>query len=264
MALGLGMLAFGPSASASTTTWVNASTSQFTSLGLNTPTAVDFLGTGDLTMTRTSAIGSPIATDTWSGTFSTPVGGQSNPDWVLGTRSYFDLESTTTGSAGSTVSYEFTFSGGLATTSQLVFIDFDAREQVTVKAYDASNTLISFAGTTITLSPGQDSTPRYQDISWAAGSGATGVLRNTFADSETNVIASISSSTSIHRLVYEFDFSQVVDGATVRFQFAAAVPAPGAIALLGIAGLAGRRRVRRSPGPRHVVASGTAAPPARG
>jgi hypothetical protein len=243
-ALSLGMLALAPSASASTTTWLNASTSQFTSLGLNQPTAVNFLGTGDLTMTRTSTIGSPILTDTWNGTFTTPVNGRTNPDWVLGTRSYFDLECSSAGSAGSTVSYEFSFSGGLATTSQLVFIDFDARERVTIKAYDASNTLISFASTTILLSPGQDDTPRYQDISWAASTGATGVLRNAFADSESNVIASISSSTSIHRLVYEFNFSEVVDTATVRFQFAA-VPAPGAVALLGMAGLAGRRRVRR-------------------
>ena len=128
MALGLGVLAFGPSAAASTITWVNADTSQFTSLQLNTPTAVNFLGTGDLTMTRTSTIGSPILTDTWNGTFTTPVGGQANPDWVLGTRSYFDLEAPSPGSAGSTVSYQFSFSGGLATTSQLVFIDFDARE----------------------------------------------------------------------------------------------------------------------------------------
>ena len=245
MALGLGMLAFGPSASASTTTWVNASTNQFTSLGLNTPTAVDFLGTGDLTMTRTSAIGSPILADTWTGTFTTPIGGRSNPDWVLGTRSYFELRSTAAGSVASTVSYEFTFSGGLATTSQLVFIDFDARERVTIKAYDVSNTLISFASTTMLLSPGQDSTPRYQDISWASSAGATGVLQNVLANSESNVIASISSSTSIHRLVYEFDFSAVANAATLRFQVAAAVPAPGAVALLGLAGMAGRRRIRR-------------------
>ncbi len=187
-------------ASASATTWVNADTSQFTSLVQGTPTPVNFLGTGDMTMTLTSAIGSPILLDTWNGTFAASVGSGTNPDWVLGTRSYFDLECNGDGDSGSIVSYEMQFAGGLATSSQLVFIDFDALEKVTIKAYDASNNLISFADTTILLSPGQDASPRYQDISWAAaGAGATGLLANTFEDSESNIIASISSSRSIHR-----------------------------------------------------------------
>ena len=219
-------------ASVSGQTWVNADTSQFTSLTLNTPVQVNFLGTGDLTMTRTSAIGSPLLTDTWNGTFTTPVGINSNPDWVLGTRSYFDLQAPSTGSSGSTVSYEFQYAGGLPTSAQLVFIDFDWSERVTIKAYDVSNTLIPFADTTILLSPGQDTSPRYQDISWATSSGATGLLSNTFDDAESNIIASIISTTSIHRLVYEFDFSQVdSSGATNRFQMAAQVtPVPEATA----------------------------------
>jgi len=216
-AIGLGL----SSVAAPAQVWFNASTSQFTSLALNTPTPVNFLGSGDLTMTRTSAIGSPILTDTWNGTFTTPVGGQPNPAWVLGTRSYFDLEAPSPGSAGSTVSYQFEFANGLATTSQLVFIDFDALERVTIKAFDASNNTIPFADTAILLSPGGDSTPRYQDISWAASAGATGLLANIFDDSESNIIASISSNTTIHRLVYEFDFSQVTSTATLRFQLAA-------------------------------------------
>lgn len=216
--------------------WYDADTSQFTSLSLNTPTAVNFIGTGDLTMTLTSTIGSPILTDRWEGTFSTPVGGRSNPDWVLGTRSYFDLECAGAGGAQSTVTYEFQYASGLPINSQLVFIDFDWGEQVTIEAYDASNNLIPFANTTILLSPGADATPRYQDISWAASSGATGLLRNTFKDSESNVIASISSTTPMYRLVYEFDFSQVdAEGATIRFQLAA-VPEPSTYCL-ALAGL---------------------------
>jgi hypothetical protein len=229
------------------TTWLNPNTSGFTSLALNTPTPVDFLGTGDMTMTRTSAVGSPILLDTWSGTFAASLGaGLNNPDWVLGTRSYFDLECDGNGDSGSIVSYEMQFAGGLATTSQLVFIDFDALEQVAIKAYDASNNLISFADTTILLSPGQDETPRYQDISWAASAGATGLLRNTNDDSESNIIASINSSISIHRLVYEFDFSQVVNSATIRFQIAAtAVPGAGFAAMLAALPAIGGRRRRR-------------------
>jgi hypothetical protein len=205
-----------------TLAWVNPDTSQFTSLALNTPVAINFLGTGDVTMTRTSAIGSPISLDTWSKTFTTPVGSLSNPDWVLGPRFYFELSCDTTGNSGSTVSYEFQFAGGLETTAQLFFIDFDWSEKVTIKAYDASNNLIPFADTTIELSPGGESTPRYADISWTASGGATGLLRNINDDSESNIIASISSSTSIHRLVYDFNFEEVdSEGATIRFQISA-------------------------------------------
>lgn len=242
IALAIGVLAC--NASVSATTWVNADTSQFTSLVQGTPTAVNFLGTGDMTMTLTSAVGSPILLDTWNGTFAASVGSGTNPDWVLGTRSYFDLECNGDGDSGSIVSYEMQFAGGLATSSQLVFIDFDALEKVTIKAYDASNNLISFADTTILLSPGSDSTPRYQDISWAASAGATGLLANINEDSESNIIASISSSRSIHRVVYEFDFSQVVNGATIRFQVAAtAVPGAGFAAMLAaLPAVGGRRR----------------------
>jgi hypothetical protein len=215
---------------------VNPDTSQFTSLGLNSSTAVNFRGTGDLTLTRTSTVGTPIVVDTWAGTFNATAGSFTNPAWVLGTRSYYDLSVPSAGSAGSVVSYEFQFAGGLGTTAQLVFIDFDALEKVTIKAYDSANNLISFANTTVLLSPGGDSTPRYQDISWAASGGATGLLSNTNSNSESNIIASISSSTAIHRVVYDFDFAQVTNTATVRFSIAASVPdAAPTGALLGLA-----------------------------
>jgi len=230
-------------------TWLNASTNQFLGLTLNTPTAVDFLGTGDLTMTQTSPVGSPIVTGTWNGTFTTPVGGQPNPDWVLGTRSYFQLASSTAGTSQSTVSYELQFATALPTNSQLVFIDFDSLERVMIKAFDASNTLIPFANTTILRSPGADSTPVYAGVSWASSAGATGLLANTDNDSESNIIASISSSTSIQRLVYEFDFSQVdANGGTIRFQLAA-VPEPAtaavAVGAVAIGGITWWRRASR-------------------
>lgn len=227
------------------TTWVNPNTSGFASLALNTPTPVNFLGTGDLTMTRTSPLGSPIVASAQNLTFVQSIGGGTNPDWVLGTRSYFELDLNSSGSSSSTVSYEFQFAGGLATTSQMVFVDFDRFEAVTVKAYDASNNLISFASTSILLSPGQESTPRYQDISWAASIGATGLLKNINVDSENDIVASINSSVSISRLVYEFDFTQITGDAAIRFSFAAeAVPGSG-LAGLGAVLMSPMTRRRR-------------------
>jgi len=134
--------------------YVNVDTSSFKTLPQNTPTPVNLLGTGDATITRTSAVGSPIVVDTWAGTFATSVNGSSNPDWVLGTRTYFDLSVPSPGSVGSTVSYEFLFANGLDTNTQLVFIDFDALERVTIKAYDSFSNLIAFGATSLLLSPG--------------------------------------------------------------------------------------------------------------
>ena len=80
---------------------------------------------------------------------------------------------------------------------------------------------------------------------------ATGLLRNITANDESNIIASISSSTAIHRVVYDFDFSQVTNTATVRFSIAASVPdsAPtGALLGLALTGAAFRHLRRRQHG----------------
>jgi len=260
--LATGLLA--SNAAVSAPVWVNVDTTQFTTLGLNTPTAVNFLGTGDVTMTRTSTVGGRIATNTWAGTFNASVNSNSNPDWVQDARTYFQLGvSGAETTPPSTVSYELAFSSGLATSTKLVFIDFDSLERVTIKAYDASNALIPFANTAILFAPGQDNTPVYSGISWAASGGATGLLANTDNDSESNIIATISSTTSIYRLVYEFDFTQVDSGGgTVRFQLAAdastPVPVPSSLALLSLTlgGLAfgqWRRSRRSSPMRTHAV-----------
>ena len=148
------------------------------------------------------------------------------------------------------MSYEIQFTGGLATTSQLVFVDFDASEQVVIKAYDLFNNLIPFASTSVLLSAGQDTSPRFGDIEYASFAGATGRLRNIFDDSESNIVASINSTTSIARLVYEFDMNpdNDVSNPTIRFSFAAPIPEPGTWAAMAIfaggAAYAGLRRRR--------------------
>ena len=161
---------------------------------------------------------------------------------MVGTRTYYDISYASGSSApyaGSTVSYETQFTGGLATTSQLVFVDFDGGEQVVIKAYDLSDNLIPFASTSVLLSAGADSTPRFEDIEWASFAGATGRLRNIFSDSESNIVASINSTTSLSRLIYEFDMNpdNDVSNPTIRYSFVAAVPEPSTCAM-ALAGLA--------------------------
>lgn len=222
--------------------WSNPSTVGFSTLSLNTPTSLAFPGTGGMTMTRTSAVGSGITTGSDTITYAATIGSFTNPAWVVGTRTYYEVSyasGSTVPYAGSTVSYESQFTGGLATTSQLVFVDFDAAEQVIIKAYDLSNNLIPFASTSVLLSAGADSTPRFEDIEWASFAGATGRLRNIFEDSESNIVASINSTTSLSRLVYEFDMNpdNDVSNPTIRFSFTSAVPEPSTCAM-ALAGLA--------------------------
>jgi hypothetical protein len=226
--------------------WTNPSTAGFSTLPLNTPTPFTFLGTGGMTMTRTSPLGSGVTLGTDSITYAATIGSYTNPAWVVGTRSYYEVSYASGSSApytGSTVSYESQFAGGLGTSSRLVFVDFDAEEEVVIKAYDLANNLIPFASTSVLLSAGADSSPRFQDIEWASFAGATGRLRNIFNDSESNIVASISSSTSIARLVYEFDLNpdNDVSNPTIRFSYTAAVPEPGQVAasLLLIGGIGG-------------------------
>jgi hypothetical protein len=234
--------------------WSNPSTAGFSTLSLNTPTPVTFPGTGGMTMTRTSAVGGGVTTGSNTITYAATTGTFTNPAWVVGTRTYYEVDyasGTSAPYAGSTVSYESQFTGGLATTSQFVFVDFDGGEQVVIKAYDLSNTLIPFASTSVLLSAGADTTPRFEDIEWASFAGATGRLSNIFADSEANIVASINSTTSIARLVYEFDMNpdNDVSNPGIRFTFAA-VPEPSTycIALAGLAcgGYLVRRRRKRA------------------
>ncbi len=93
--------------------------------------------------------------------------------------------------------------------------------------------------TSVLLSVGADSTPRFEDIEWASFASATGRLRTIFEDSESIIVTSINSTTSIARLVYEFDMNPDNDvrSPNIRFGFAAAVPEPSTYAM-PLAGLA--------------------------
>jgi hypothetical protein len=221
--------------------WSNPSTVGFSTLPLNTPTPFAFPDTGGMTMTRTSAVGSGVTPGTETITYAATISSFTNPAWVVGSRTYFKISYSSGSSspyAGSTVSYESQFAGGLATTSQLVFVDFDAAEEVIVKAYDLANNLIPFASTSVLLSAGADSTPRFDDIEWASYGGATGRLRNIVEDDESNIVASINSTTSIARLVYEFDMNpdNDVSSPSIRFSFAS-VPAPSPVPEIDPAGM---------------------------
>jgi hypothetical protein len=94
------------SSQAFATTWVNPSTDGFSTLALNTPTPFAFPGTGGMVMTRTSAVGSGVTLGTDTITYAATISSYTNPDWVVGTRTYYKVSfvSGATPYAGSTVS----------------------------------------------------------------------------------------------------------------------------------------------------------------
>ena len=103
--------------------------------------------------------------------------------------------------------------------------------------------------------------------------GSTNVGSNGWTLNATNYFGFRFYNDSTSAVNYGYGAIQVGATATVRTLLyldygdageAVTIPAPGVVALLGIAGLAGRRRVRRSPGPRPGAASATPSPSAHG
>ena len=194
-----------------------------------------------------------------------PLTNLSNPDWVAGTRSFFDVSYNRTTAPDSTVDFDIQFSQPLPVASYLVFVDFDAREVLNIKAYDQSSNLIANGALTFSRQNGNTADGSQLTYpTWNALGGYTGSLvTGTFATTPEAVV-SLQTSVGISRLEYEFDMNPTgsVTSNDVQFNFAAPVPEPSALALAATAGLAGalglrgRRRRReisgapRSGGPR--------------
>ena len=135
--------------SASASTFVYGDPSTFSTLNTGTLTTFSVL---DLTVTATRL-------STFSGSNGLTLGRElitfpetspSNPPWVAGARDMFRLRfndnSDTTPDGDVTVQY--VFSSPLPTSAYLVFADFDVRETMRIKAYDAGDSLIPFGSLT--------------------------------------------------------------------------------------------------------------------
>lgn len=182
-----------------------------------------------------------------------PVTNLSNPAWVAGTRSFFDVTYNRTTAPDSTVNLDIQFSQPLPASSYLVFVDFDAREVLNIKAYDTGSTPSLIPFNALTFSRQNGNTPDGSTLAyptWNTLTNYTGSLETgTFATTPEAVV-SLLTSVPISRLEYEFTMNPTgsVTSNDVQFNFAA-VPEPATLGLVvtGLAAAAGlhiRRRGR--------------------
>jgi hypothetical protein len=229
-----------------------ATTTGYSALTTGTTASATLQGNA-MTINVTSAVGGGIAIGsakqfTFAG--EPPTTSLSNPDWVAGTRSFFDVSYNRTVTPDSTVALEILFSQPLPASSFLVFVDFDAREVLNIKAYDQSNSLIANAALAFTRQNGNTTNGSSLTYpTWGTLAGYTGSLvTGTFATTPEAVV-SLQTSVGISRLEYEFDMNPTgsITSNDVQFNFAAPVPEPSTLALVGIglASLAVASRRRR-------------------
>lgn len=162
-----------------------------------------------------------------------PVTNLSNPAWLAGTHSFFDVTYNRTTAPDSTVNLDIQFSQPLPASSYLVFVDFDAREVLNIKAYDAGSNLIPFAG--LTFSRQNGNTPDGSTLAyptWNSLANYTGSLETGTFDTKPEAVVSLLTSVPISRLEYEFTMNPTgsVTSNDVQFNFAA-VPEPATLAL---------------------------------
>ncbi len=223
-----------------------AATAGFESLTTNSPANFALL-TNTVTITRQTNLSPDMTQSTASLTFSATS--PANPDWVAGTRDFYQVAlDTTTGSPG-TVTYQFAFATALPTSSFLVFADFDVQEQVSIRAYDETDTLIPFANTSFSKQNGQDAGGSSAPTTYTSVGGYTGRISDTGNSGLNNPVVSLNATVPIKRVVYEFNLNpNSVTGLTnsLRFNFAV-VPEPstyvlGAISAIAISWISVRRR----------------------
>ena len=117
----------------------HAQTLGFATLGLSTPTVFKLNRDNSLTMNMTSK-GTGLTFKTGCYVMPSP----SNLPYVAGLRSFFEI-SNNAATGTSTATIEITFQTGLPTDGYMLFLDFDANEEISIKAYNASNVLYIYS-----------------------------------------------------------------------------------------------------------------------
>lgn len=180
----------------------HAETIGFPAQVVGTPKTYKFYRSNAMTMNIT-ALGAGINLSTNCYLFS--ENSPSNPAHVAGFRSFYRMSYDYARSPISTASVEISFQTGLPVNGYLLFLDFDANEEISIKAYNSANVLIPYSDMTFTRHNGQTSggsaitTTVFTDI----GSTYTGKVEDEGGTSQNDIVVSLQSSQVIKRVVYE-------------------------------------------------------------
>jgi hypothetical protein len=156
--------------------------------------------------------------------FVMPGSSPANPAHVAGIRSFYQIDYSYARNPASTATIEISFQTGLPVNGYLLFLDFDANEEISIKAYNSADALIPYADMTFTRHNGQSSigstimTTIFTDL----GTSYTGKVEEEGGTSQNDAVVSLQSTQVIKRLVYEIQMNPTVSttiGNTMGFNF---------------------------------------------
>lgn len=230
---------------------------------LNSGTSTNFaLGGLSVTANRLSSFSGTNGLTLGSEVINFPSTSPSNPAWVAGVRDMFRLRFSSNGGTtrDGSVDVEYVFSTALPTSAFLVFADFDVKETLKIRAYDAADTLIGFGSLAFARQNGRQTGGDSLTLpTWTSAVGYSGVIAygNNTSFSGDDPVVTVASTVPIARLVYESDNDpyDTVTNNDLYFNFALLsepVPEidPAGLAsvtalIAGCLGLLERRRSRR-------------------
>jgi hypothetical protein len=199
----------------------HAETIGFAAQVVGTPATYKFYRNNAVTMNVTSK-GAGINLQTEC--FVMPGSSPANPAHVAGIRSFYQIDYSYARNPASTATIEISFQTGLPVNGYLLFLDFDANEEISIKAYNSADALIPYADMTFTRHNGQSSigstimTTIFTDL----GTSYTGKVEEEGGTSQNDAVVSLQSTQVIKRLVYEIQMNPTVSttiGNTMGFNF---------------------------------------------
>ena len=206
-----------------------------------TPTQFAFPGAGGpIDMTRTTTVGTGISLTTRTVTYSgsAPF---SNPDWIAGTRDFFGLVDSGTGTSP-VVTFTSAFTSPLQTNAYLVFTDVEFGEKIYVKAYNGAS-LIPFGDLSFTKWNGNSSSGTSVNTTWNVEAGYSGLLLSGTPFGFSNPVVTLQSTQPISSLEYTIDMGSAAN--SLGFNFAVPVPEPTALSLAASVALGATMWLRR-------------------
>lgn len=197
---------------------------------------------GPVDMTRTTTVGTGISLTTRSVTYS-GTAPFNNPDWITGTRNFYGLVDSGTGTSP-VITFTSGFTSPLQTNAFLVFTDVEFGEKIYVKAYNGAS-LIPFGDLAFTKWNGNSSSGTSVNTTWNAEAGYSGLLLSGTPFGFSNPVVTLQSAQPISSLEYTVDMGSAAN--SLGFNFAVPVPEPTTLAVAASAALGATlwRRRRR-------------------